>query len=225
MIMMMTMILLDCRGSVNCAQHTEPYPVPLHHSWWLLWSKLWWWKCWCCCCRYFRLQIISWQWRGWQTPDKNTNINTNTNANTNTNTNPPVSTMKGLTSIRWSLFPGWVCNINYYVNDDDFSDDVQCPCPIKLQLFLEAPPMQIIIIILSSCRIMKKCDDPIKGSGWGPKENVLQYGAVASSSFTTLVMGMRNNDIDWNDEYKNCGEYDSTVCSQHNNSINYFMAY
>ena len=25
--------LLDCRSSVNCAQHAEPYSVPLHHPW------------------------------------------------------------------------------------------------------------------------------------------------------------------------------------------------
>ena len=30
------------------------------------------------------------------------------------NENAPVSTMKGLTSIRWSLFPGWVCNVTKY---------------------------------------------------------------------------------------------------------------
>ena len=54
--------------------------------------------------------------------------------------------------------------------------------------------MQIIIIISSSSRIMKKCDDPIKGSGSGPKENVLQYGSAASSPFTVLVMVMRNTD-------------------------------
>ena len=41
---------------------------------------------------------------------------------------------------------------------------------------------------------MKKCDDPIKGSGSGPKENVLQYGSAASSPFTVLVMLMRNTD-------------------------------
>ena len=30
--MMILMVLLDCRRRVNCAQHVEPYPVPLHHS-------------------------------------------------------------------------------------------------------------------------------------------------------------------------------------------------
>ena len=50
------------------------------------------------------------------------------------------------------------------------------------------------IIIISSSRIMKKCDDPIKGSGSGPKENVLQYGSAASSPFTVLVMVMRNTE-------------------------------
>ena len=36
------------------------------------------------------------------------------------NENAPVSTMKGLTSIRWSLFPGWVCNVTKYQLVDAF---------------------------------------------------------------------------------------------------------
>ena len=30
--MVILMVLLDCRRCVNCAQHVEPYPVSLHHS-------------------------------------------------------------------------------------------------------------------------------------------------------------------------------------------------
>ena len=35
-------------------------------------------------------------------------------------------------------------------------------------------------------RIKKKCDDPIKEAGKGPKENILQYRS-ASSTFTAVV--------------------------------------
>ena len=31
-LMMILMVLLDCRRRVNCAKHVEPYPVSLHHS-------------------------------------------------------------------------------------------------------------------------------------------------------------------------------------------------
>lgn len=54
----------------------------------------------------------------------------------------------------------------------------------------------ILTITISSIIMMKKCDDPIKESGEGPKENVLQYSS-ASSPFTMLVMVVRNNDNWW----------------------------
>lgn len=31
-LMVILMVLLDCRRRVNCAKHVEPYPVSLHHS-------------------------------------------------------------------------------------------------------------------------------------------------------------------------------------------------